>query len=282
MNRRAVIPLLISSAVVLLGGVMPAPTVFAASHPEIYATAQNDVLPPITPSDRGQDFYRAFAITSPTDPSLFTASYNGQSSEFSMNIDLAATTGFVNTAGITANDFPTDLRLFIATYDGSTGQLGPYNQIVYNPSLVAGQTYETLTRACTKVVLKNNNQPVPIYMRIHLTGNERAGTYRVTIFGQGEFSELPTVPSNLSASVLVGPLRVSLSWTASSVPKGSTLTGYKIYRNGGSAPLAMVAAPGTTYTDSSVAPGMTYTYAVSAYNAAGDTEQCTPVSVTTP
>ena len=75
----------------------------------------------------------------------------------------------------------------------------------------------------------------------------------------------PTVPAMLTATA-IGTLRVDLSWTASTDDRG--VTGYRVYRNGATNELTTVV--GTTYSDTTVMPGTTYSYAVRARDAAGN------------
>lgn len=85
----------------------------------------------------------------------------------------------------------------------------------------------------------------------------------------------PTVPSGLSVTGTTAST-VSLSWTASTDKVG--VAGYKVFRSG-----AQVGTSGTTsYTDTGLAPSTTYSYTVSAYDAAGNNSALTsPVSGTT-
>ena len=85
----------------------------------------------------------------------------------------------------------------------------------------------------------------------------------------------PTVPTNLSASGTT-QTQTTLSWTAATDAVG--VTGYKVYRNG--------TQVGTTTTPSYTATGLTaattYSFTVSAYDAAGNNSaQSTAVTVTT-
>jgi hypothetical protein len=79
--------------------------------------------------------------------------------------------------------------------------------------------------------------------------------------GNGD-NTLPTVPSNLSATVATS--QVGLSWSPSTDNKG--VTGYKIFRNG--LYLQSVAIPAAL--DSSVTGSTQYCYTVSAYDADGN------------
>jgi len=74
----------------------------------------------------------------------------------------------------------------------------------------------------------------------------------------------PSVPTNLRATV-VAPTQVDLTWTASTDNVG--VVGYKIYRNGS----YLATKPGgPSYSDTTIVANVTYTYTVSAYDAANN------------
>ena len=85
----------------------------------------------------------------------------------------------------------------------------------------------------------------------------------------------PTVPTGLTANGS-STTQVDLSWIASSDNVG--VTGYRVFRNG-----SPVATPATTaYQDTGLTPGTTYTYTVSAFDAAGnESAQSASASATT-
>ena len=76
----------------------------------------------------------------------------------------------------------------------------------------------------------------------------------------------PSIPGGLTASV-VNSNSIVLTWTAST--DDVQVAGYDIYKNGSSTAFATSAFP--TYTDTDVSPGATYSYTVSAFDAAGNT-----------
>jgi len=76
----------------------------------------------------------------------------------------------------------------------------------------------------------------------------------------------PTTPQNLSAAATSAA--ISLSWNPSTDSGGSGLAGYRIFRNGSTAPLAT--AGGTSYSDTTVVQGANYSYTVRAFDAAGN------------
>ena len=75
----------------------------------------------------------------------------------------------------------------------------------------------------------------------------------------------PSVPTNPTATA-ASSTQVNLSWTVSTDNVG--VTGYKIFRNGGATPIGTSST--NSYSDTSVSAGNTYTYTVSAYDAAGN------------
>lgn len=93
--------------------------------------------------------------------------------------------------------------------------------------------------------------------------------------GGGGDSQAPTVPTNLAGTV-VSSSQINLAWTASTDNVG--VTGYKIFRNG-----SQIATSATnTYYDTGLSPGTSYSYTVSAYDAANNhSAQTASISRTT-
>jgi len=86
----------------------------------------------------------------------------------------------------------------------------------------------------------------------------------------------PTSPGTPTAKA-VSSTRVELSWPASS--DDVAVTGYRIYRDG----VALATSATPAYADTTVAAGSTHSYAVTAYDAAGnESAKSNAVSVTTP
>jgi RTX calcium-binding nonapeptide repeat (4 copies) len=87
----------------------------------------------------------------------------------------------------------------------------------------------------------------------------------------------PAPPIDVAATALESPLRVEVTWSASS--DDSTPITYRVYRNG--AFLGATAA--LIWTNRTVVPGTTYTYTVRALDSAGNLgDASTAVAVTTP
>jgi chitodextrinase len=89
-------------------------------------------------------------------------------------------------------------------------------------------------------------------------------------------TQAPTIPANLTATA-ASSSRIALSWSAATDNTG--VTGYQVYRNG----IRVAAVSGTTYSDAGLSPATTYSYAIAAYDAAGNVSaQSSSVSAATP
>jgi hypothetical protein len=87
----------------------------------------------------------------------------------------------------------------------------------------------------------------------------------------------PSTPTDLAATASEGPLRVELTWSASSDDLSSIR--YRVYRNGAH----VGTTSGLTWTNLAVAPATTYTYGVRALDSAGNLGGAsTAVTVATP
>lgn len=94
--------------------------------------------------------------------------------------------------------------------------------------------------------------------------------------GSAADTQAPTVPTNLTATA-VSPSQVNLSWAVSADNVG--VTGYQIYRNG----VGIGATDAATDSDTGLNAGATYTYAVAAFDAAGNISALSATaSATTP
>jgi parallel beta-helix repeat protein len=93
--------------------------------------------------------------------------------------------------------------------------------------------------------------------------NGKSYTYCLTSDGVIPDAQAPSVPLNLKATAS-SPTEIDLSWSASTDNLG--VTGYKIYRN--NTQIGNIAS--TTYTDSVLSPGTSYTYTIVATDAVGN------------
>lgn len=89
-----------------------------------------------------------------------------------------------------------------------------------------------------------------------------------------EATTAPTAPLSLTATAGAG--QVSLSWNVPASNGGKPITGYNVYRDG----VLISTAAGTTYIDTGVTAGVTYTYAVKAVNEEGEGPHSNDASAT--
>jgi chitodextrinase len=88
-------------------------------------------------------------------------------------------------------------------------------------------------------------------------------------------TQSPTVPASLLATA-ISTSQINLSWTASSDNVG--VTGYKVYRNG----TRIATTTRTSYSNTRLKASKSYTYTISAYDAAGNVSgQSVTASATT-
>ena len=107
-------------------------------------------------------------------------------------------------------------------------------------------------------------------------GNNSARSGAVSATTKAAVAAPPTVPTGLTA-VVISSSQINLSWNASTDNVG--VARYKVFRNGSQ--IATTAR--TSYTDTGLGASTTYTYAVSAYDAAGNNsaQSSPPLSATT-
>lgn len=130
-------------------------------------------------------------------------------------------------------------------------------------------------------VMNGSLDDVRIYNRV-LSSGEVSDLYNATDDGGGggdpapSDDQSPSAPTNLSATA-VSSTQVNLSWNASS--DNVAVTGYRIYRNGSQ----ITTTSNTSYNNTGLSANTTYTYTVTAYDAAGnESSHSSQVSATTP
>lgn len=172
-------------------------------------------------------------------------------------LDNATVAGTVTiNATATDNVGVAKVEFYVAGSLKSTDTTSPYSYN-WNSTTVANGTYSLMAKA------------------YDAAGNVTSDSSQVMV--RNNDTQAPTVPSGLMATAPAYN-KVNLSWTASSDNTG--VVGYWVARNG-----VTIAQLGnaTTYIDTQVLPDTTYTYKVSAYDAAGNNSpQSAVASVTTP
>jgi hypothetical protein len=91
-------------------------------------------------------------------------------------------------------------------------------------------------------------------------------------------STAPSAPPNLHTTS-VATTRIDLAWGAASDDVG--VTGYRIFRNGSATPIASVGATTTSYSNTGLTPGTTYSYTVRAVDAAGNVSAASATATAT-
>lgn len=161
------------------------------------------------------------------------------------------------------------------------------SQVNYGTTVSYGATTTldtTLVTAHSVVISGLNSQTLYNY-RVRskdTAGNERVGTNSTFTTLSGPDTTSPSVPTNFSA-ISISSSQINLSWTASTDNVG--VVGYKIYRCQGigcSQTVQVATSTGTTFNNINLLPLTSYSYQVSAYDAAGNVSaQSAIVNVTT-
>jgi hypothetical protein len=103
-------------------------------------------------------------------------------------------------------------------------------------------------------------------------------TYLLGGGGGGGDTTAPSVPTGVRAATGATPGEIDLNWAASS--DNVAVTGYKVYRDGGTSAIATV-TNATSYADTGLSAASSHTYTVSAIDAAGnESAPSSPVSGT--
>ena len=184
-----------------------------------------------------------------------TLPYGTTSATLTLTTDENATCKYDTTSGTAYASMP---NTFTTT--------GSANQSTSITGLSSGNSYSYYVR-CQDTLGNTDSVDYLITFNISSGGGGGGGSIDVTP---------PSIPTHLSA-LAVSQTEIDLSWAASTDNVG--VTGYHVYRNGAAIATTQV----THYNDSVLQPSTTYSYSVSAYDAASNVSaQSSPVSATTP
>ena len=203
------------------------------------------------------------------------------------NNEGASTSTFFNTIG--ASVFPTAVSApamgwkIYPTQGILKGTVtGPGGGIIYNATItINGQTgLSDGTGFYALMKLTPGTYTATCQASGHPTANAQvsivAGTVTTRDFILVPDSAPPTTPTNLTATV-IGPNQINLSWTASTDNIG--IVGYRVYRNGSLAATSST----TSYSDTGVSSGDTFSYQVTAYDYAdNESTRSNTATATTP
>ncbi len=187
-------------------------------------------------------------------------------------------------------NFVTDVNHLYAWFTANSGSAGSGHDYLSKPWGIAEWSIHGYSTAVeekfftsAKTALDNNTFPnlkmYNIYDSINTADSDNYrvayddnGTYDPTkasyyyaFAGDPHFTDAYYTPTGLSATPSALSCEIDLSWTAPS--DTNNMTGYYIYRSDmGNTPIASVPLGTTSYADSSVSAGTSYTYTVAAYN----------------
>jgi chitodextrinase/regulation of enolase protein 1 (concanavalin A-like superfamily) len=161
------------------------------------------------------------------------------------------------------------------TWTASTDNTGVTGYRVFRNGVQIGTTAGTSYSDATAV--KNTTYSYTV-KAVDAAGNISADSNTATITTPSWADVTPpSTPQNLTAALNGANTTANLSWSASTDNVG--VTGYQVWRNG----TQITTVAGTSYSDSSLASGTTYTYTVKAVDAAGNVSAASnSASVTTP
>lgn len=157
------------------------------------------------------------------------------------------------------------------TWAGATDNMGVTGYRVYRNSAAVPVSTVTAT-AYTDTGLTTNTVYSYTIVAVDAAGNAStqsaagsARTLAVADMQPANDTQVPTVPGNARA-VAISPQAIDVSWTAAS--DNVAVTSYRVYRNGGTMPVATVT--GTIFTNTGLSAATLYSYTVVAVDAAGN------------
>ncbi len=197
------------------------------------------------------------SITSPTNNSTVSGTVNIST--------------VVNPVEYWANVAASSLRFSLDSTTLSTDTTSPFS-FSWNSTTVANGPHTLTAYACDTY---GNCAPSKITVTVDNTGVTPPPVPPPLPPPPPSDTSAPSIPSNLSASP-ISTSQINLSWSPST--DNTAVAGYRIYRNGSQ----LTTTLNTTYSNTGLSPATTYSYTVSAYDAAGNTSsQSTQVSATT-
>lgn len=140
---------------------------------------------------------------------------------------------------------------------------------VVGKQAVAVVSFNVIGLGSTSLSFLNSSGIAEVATATNILGTSNGATYNIVD------TTAPSTPSAVTAGATTAT-SIPMSWTASSDNVG--VSGYNIYRNG----TKIGSSTTTNYTDSGLSPSTSYTYRVSAYDAAGNTSpQSTAKAIST-
>lgn len=158
---------------------------------------------------------------------------------------------------------------------GTTGNAAQISSIDYTTNTIILESPITRSVGQPVYLYKNSSGEQVLYGSAPDIGANEYNSGGVTTVLPASDTTAPSITTNLIATV-ISSSAVNLSWSPSTDSTG--VTGYKIYRGGTQIGTSVFAS----YSDTGLTPATTYSYTVSAYDAAGNnSSQSSSVSATT-
>jgi chitodextrinase len=221
--------------------------------------------------------YQDTGLTPNTTYTYTVSAFDGAGNESAQSPAVNATTQAADAippsapSGLTAT--PVSASEIDLSWLAATDNVGVTGYNVYRNGSLVGTTTSSVTYQDRG--LNAGTTYSYVITALDAAGNQSAQSTGVNATTQAPDTTPPSVPTGLSVTGTTSAT-VSLSWAAST--DNVDVTGYRVYRNG-----SLVGSAGTTsFTDSGLASGTTYSYTVTAYDAAGnESARSTAVNATT-
>jgi len=159
------------------------------------------------------------------------------------------------------------------TWTASTDNVGVTGYKIYRNSVLVGSVAGTSFSDTGLSAATSYSYEVTAFDAAGNVSNKTALISVVTTAGPD--TQAPTVPAGVSGSV-ISSTQINISWSGSTDNIG--VTGYRIYRNN----VQVGSLAGNSFSDTGLTAATTYSYAVAAFDGAGNTSaKSTAISVTT-
>jgi hypothetical protein len=231
--------------------------------------------------------YTVIGLTAGTEYTFHVSAYDAQGNMSALSDSVTATTADNGNVApvwqtVPQQELTTGLHysLPLGTYVGDTDGPGAVTVAQVSGTLPTGVTYNSTTKVVSGTPTAAST-PTVVFR-----ASDGSDTTDVSVVFNclNADTTAPSVPTNLTATPF-NSTRIDLAWTASSDTtvagaRTAGLAGYKVYRDG----VLRTTTTAATYSDTGLAAATTYSYRVSAIDAAApanESAQCTAVVGTT-
>jgi fibronectin type 3 domain-containing protein len=210
-------------------------------------------------------------IGDPSDLRTFDVAFDGVVASNTSVVDSGPPTapGNVHTTGVTAHQV--DLA-----WDPAEDDVGVSAYRVYRDGLPLQTIDGSLTAYADATAAESTNYAYFV-IALDAVGHESSASNIVHVMTTD--GTKPTVPANVAAAAVAGQNKVVVTWNAATDNVG--VVGYRVYRADQVDPIGSVNGSTLTYDDTTVASATSYTYRVTALDAAGnESDPSSPATVT--